>query len=131
MIIPKNNSMHTHHRTWHNIIMIGLAVLILAAVAVFVSENNVSPSDAPSVTAPSASEYEAAVRSVVGSYDTTRDASAAYDALVAMRVPSAYLSAHLDLVIAFASLATGKTEDGNARLSSVVATNSWISSSAP
>lgn len=119
------------HRSWFPSILIGLslalAVLIAAAYkpepASDVSVNN----DEPAMTAPSADEYEAGVRAVLASYASTSDASAAYDALVAMRVPSLdYQSAHLELVIAFAQMKAGNSDEGQARLDLATTAYPWL-----
>ncbi len=126
------------HRSWFPLILTGLSLSLLACLTLVYRPNdepkqgrpiaggNETSSTATGAVAPSSTEYETAVRNVVASYDATGDASAAYSVLVALRVPAAYQAAHLDLVIAFAQLQSGKRDDGTARLAGVRAAYAWL-----
>lgn len=79
-------------------------------------------------TAPAVTDtmYQSAVVSVMAAYRTSKNAQAAYDALVLLHVPSSMQQTHIDLIIAFGKLVSGDSADGQARLSAIAAQNSWL-----
>lgn len=117
------------HRSWFPFILIGLSLALAVIIAAVYkpSPTSVAQEDAVTLTAPTASEYEAGVRAVFASFALTEDADAAYDALVAMRVPSVdYQAVHLELVLALAQLKTGNTDEGQARLDIARTNYPWL-----
>lgn len=118
----------TTHRSWFPFILVGLSTALLALIVV-VYDPSVSPPDAnePQMTAPTAAEYETAVQAIVTTYRATNDPGTAYDALIALRVPSTtYQQVHLDLVIAFGRLKDGKVAEGQAGLALAKNTYPWL-----
>lgn len=120
----------TTHRSWFPFILLGLSTALLALIVVVYNPNATLESDsAPVVVAPTGTEYEAAVRTIVTTYVASSDSEAdkaAYDALLEMRVPEAYKTVHISLVLAFGQFAVGEDQDGDARLSDIITTNPWI-----
>ncbi len=123
----------TTHRSWFPFILVGLSTALLALiVAVYDPSATPSSNDAQEVTAPTPTEYEDAVRAIVMTYMASSgahevSAQTAYDALLALRVPSmSYQDAHIQLVLAFGQIAAGETDAGQARLSVVEEANPWI-----
>ncbi len=127
-----------HHRSWFPFILIGLSLalgVIIAAVYAplapinggTIGENETPSIDGGGTGVVTAEEYEAGVRAVLSTYAAGADAGAAYDALVAMRVPTVeYQAAHLELVIAFAQLKSGNTDEGQARLDLAMTAYPWL-----
>lgn len=120
----------TTHRSWFPFILVGLSTALLALIVV-VYDPSATPtvSDGPAIVAPTGTEYEAAVQSVVTTYFASSSSDAdqtAYDALLVMRVPEAYKDVHIALVLAFGQLVVGEGQDGNARLSDIQTANPWI-----
>lgn len=139
--------MHASHRSWFPYILTGLSLALAAVLFVAYEPSGTSSTqsasydapvdgraltapdertDAPDI-APSGTEYQAAVRGILSSYDATGDADAAWDTLIALWVPTEYKAVDVELVIAFAKLAAGDAEDGAMRLAAVRSANSWMS----
>lgn len=121
----------TTHRSWFPFILVGLSTALLALIVVVYDPSTMPTTNtAPVVTAPTASEYEASVNTVLSTFALSPSADAAQtalDALIAMRVPTVdYQQAHLDLVIAFGQLAAGNTAVGDARLVVAESLYPWL-----
>lgn len=120
----------TTHRSWFPFILIGLTTALLALVLVAYDKGVQRADDAPDIFVPTSEEYEAAVRAVVTTYMTLPEGEAdkaAYDALIAMRVPSReYQALHIDLVIAFGQFVAGEDERGSARLFDIQKNYPWV-----
>lgn len=123
-------------RNWFPVILAGLTVLL--AVIFYATNRSVDVSaliatwseDRPVATVPVAdpiteAEYQAAVQTILTNAD--RDAQAAFDALVLLRVPKSMQAFHIDLIIASGKLASGDTADGQARFDALVAQYPWLS----
>lgn len=120
-------------RNWFPFILAGVTLMLTAAFIVvdngtlgnmsFTSDRESTISSVPAATEAS---YTAAVTTILGAYATDRDAGAAYDALVLVRVPAASQALHFDLVVAFGKLASGSEEDGSARLAALKAQYAWL-----
>lgn len=117
------------HRSWFPFILIGLSLALAVIIAAVYKQNPapVAEDDAVVLIAPTAEQYEAGVRAVLAGLADTSDVGVAYDALVAMRVPSVdYQASHLELVLALAQLKSGNIEEGQARLDIARANYSWL-----
>lgn len=129
----------TTHRSWFPFILIGLTLALVAVIAVLYRPYALQEqrsAEVVRVAPPTPAAYEAAVSTIVTTYfaSSSSDASkTAYDALVAMRVPSAdYQDVHIALVIAFGQLVAGEERGGHARLGDIIQTYPWVmTSSAP
>lgn len=121
------------HRSWFPAILIGLSLALAVCFLMifnhrdgksfFVKKAELAPQAAPAVTAEG---YEASVNSVLDMYADDRDAKAAYNALILLRVPASYQTVHFDLVVAMGKLMGGDKADGEARLTAVKAQYSWL-----
>lgn len=120
----------TTHRSWFPFILVGLSTALLALIVVVYNPDAtpVVPND-PVVVVPTDEEYEAAVQQVVSAFMLSSDSEAdkaAYDALIAMRVPSVeYQAAHIALVLAFGQMVAGEDVEGNVRLFGLHETYPW------
>ncbi len=123
----------TTHRSWFPFILIGLTLALVAVISVLYRPYTLQEqrsAEVVHVAPPTPAAYEAAVSTIVTTYfaSSSSDASkTAYDALIAMRVPSVdYQDVHIALVIAFGQLVAGEDEAGNARLFDVMKAYPWI-----
>lgn len=122
----------TTHRSWFPFILVGLSAALLAVILVAYRPNATpSEKEEPAVAAPTAEEYEAAVRAImmdtaISSGPQEASAQKAYDALLALHVPAEYKDVHIQLVLAYGEMALGQDELGRARLIVAEEANSWI-----
>ncbi len=121
-----------HHRSWFPAIVIGLSLaLALFFVGVVKHRGGESffvpraplPAEAPAITEEG---YRTGVNTVLETYTAKKDAKAAYNALILLRVPAADQTVHFDLVVAFGKLSSGQKEEGEARLAALKAQNDWL-----
>lgn len=121
-------------RHWFPAILLGFSVVLALAFAAVLSpqgqevlEKNpdVREITVPAVTV-SEDTYQAAVTTLLQSYQENKDAEATYDALIAVRVPASMLNVHYELVVAFGKLAGGDEEDGESRLAALKAQYPWL-----
>ncbi len=125
------NQQGFHHRSWFPFILIGLSLVLLAVIVVVKSNaghsEQLKADAAAHASVPTNAEYEAAIHTILNTYNADKNATTAYNSLLAVTVPSVdYQAAHLDLVIAFAQLQAGKTVEGQARLDLALNTYSWL-----
>lgn len=122
-------------RNWFPFILAGVTVLLTAAFIVVedgklgsTSFTNDDDDGAVIMQAPAATEasYTSAVTTILTAYAADRDVSAAYNALVLVRTPSAMQQLHFDLVVAFGKLAAGDEADGEARIAALKAQYPWL-----
>lgn len=124
--------MHESQRSWFPFILAGLTVLLTAAFLVAEQkaeqageDNNAETSTyiEPAVTDDS---YQSAVTAVLSTYATAKDAKAAYDALIVLRVPPSMQALHFDLVVAFGKALGGDDDEALARLAALKAQHPWL-----
>lgn len=124
------------HRSWFPAILIGLS-LALALVFLGVTKNRNGDTRASVVQSsvnretqkkePATEEgYQSAVTSILETYAEEKDAQAAYNALILLRVPVAFQTLHFDLVVAMGKLMVKETADGESRLQALKAQYSWL-----
>lgn len=120
-------------RHWFPVIAGGVTLaLLLSVVAVYMyraQHPNIIPAETRDVSQPAQSEeeYQAAVRSILSTYQIDQDADAAYDTfLYITRIPASMKDPHIGLVGAFGKLAGGEKEDGNRRLEALRIQYSWL-----
>jgi hypothetical protein len=122
-----------HHRSWFPAIVLGLSLLLaLFFFSIVKNRGGESffasraplPLPAPAITEEG---YRASVNAVLETYAAKKDAKAAYNALILLRVPATDQAVHFDLVVAFGKLSSGQKEDGEARLTALKAQNDWLS----
>lgn len=119
--------MSDSHRSWFPLILTGLSLGLAALIFAVYEPREVASSQQPVVSqAPTAEQYQAAVNAVFSTYEANGDTQAAYDALVAIRVPVEFLDVHLALVYALNDLQAGQSAEGQARLDAIRAVNSWL-----
>lgn len=120
-------------RHWFPVIAGGVTLALFIGVAAVYTYRNQHSNRIPAETvdasqpAQSEEEYQAAVRSILATYQVDSDADAAYDTLLYItRIPASMKDPHIGLVGAFGKLAGGDREDGERRLEALRIQYSWL-----
>ena len=120
-------------RHWFPVIAGGVTLALLLSVAAVYVYRSQNPTSIPAETADASppaqteEEYQSAVRSILATYESERNAEAAYDTLLYVaRIPGSMKDVHIGLVGAFGKLAAGNKEDGERRLEALRIQYSWL-----
>ncbi len=123
-------------RNWFPVIVAGLTIVLAIAFyakfrpgdfAAFIQGGGDDASSTASVVTEDG--YKSAVTSIFATYDTNQNPTEAYNALIALHVPSSMQQFHIDCIIALGKLADGSsagTDDAMARFNALHAQYSWF-----